>query len=136
MIQFTVIGEPTAKGRPRFNRFSGRAYTPAKTAEGERDFKVQALPFAPKAPLTVPLCVTMRVFRQKPKHMPKSRTHCTTKPDLDNYIKCLDALNGIFWVDDSQIIELRATKEYGTNPRTEITIEEVGEYGHSKSTVA
>ena len=30
-IQFTVLGEPYGKGRPRFNRFTGTAHTPEKT---------------------------------------------------------------------------------------------------------
>ena len=34
-VSFTVLGEPTGKGRPRFNTQSGRAYTPKKTVNYE-----------------------------------------------------------------------------------------------------
>ena len=34
-IQFTVLGEPYGKGRPRFNRFTGTAHTPEKTESRE-----------------------------------------------------------------------------------------------------
>jgi Holliday junction resolvase RusA-like endonuclease len=39
--------------------------------------------------------------------------------------KCvLDALNNIAYDDDSQVYELSVTKEYGENPRVEITLKE------------
>lgn len=45
------------------------------------------------------------------------------KPDLSNYIKILeDALNGICYKDDSQIVEIHAQKQYSDNPRTEFSI--------------
>ena len=35
-------------------------------------------------------------------------------PDLDNMIKfVLDALNKVWWVDDSQVIAIHASKRYG-----------------------
>lgn len=37
----------------------------------------------------------------------------TRKPDIDNFIKStLDAMNGIVWVDDSQVVDIRARKFY------------------------
>ena len=39
--------------------------------------------------------------------------------------KCvLDALNNIAYDDDSQIYDLKVTKEYGEVPRVEITLKE------------
>ncbi len=50
-IKFTVHGEPTGKGRPRFNPNSGRAYTPQKTVNYETAvqwaYKMAAKSFAP-----------------------------------------------------------------------------------------
>ena len=44
--------------------------------------------------------------------------------DLDNFIKLVkDALNKIFWVDDSQIVEVQAKKIYDINSYTEVEIE-------------
>lgn len=47
--------------------------------------------------------------------------------DLDNRSKqILDALNGIAWVDDSQIYDLRLVRHLSKeNPRVEITIEAI-----------
>lgn len=49
----------------------------------------------------------------------------TRKPDIDNFIKStLDALNGIVWVDDSQVIEISARKFYAPqNVGVGVTIE-------------
>ena len=48
------------------------------------------------------------------------------KPDIDNYVKAiLDALNGVAFKDDSQIIALNAKKLYSDKPRTEIEITEM-----------
>jgi Holliday junction resolvase RusA-like endonuclease len=69
----------------------------------------------------------MRVYKPKPKSKPKKVIHWTTRPDLDNFIKILDALNGVFWVDDSQIIRIDATKQYGEPARTEIEIWDIQE---------
>jgi Holliday junction resolvase RusA-like endonuclease len=42
----------------------------------------------------------------------------TTKPDTDNIAKiCLDALNGIAYHDDAQIVELQVSKLYSDEPR-------------------
>lgn len=46
------------------------------------------------------------------------------KPDVDNVIKVIcDALNEIAYKDDTQIVELVATKHFSDKPRVEVTIE-------------
>ena len=46
-----------------------------------------------------------------------------TKPDVDNYAKTyLDAFNGLLWLDDGQVVDLRTRKYYSENPRIEINI--------------
>jgi Holliday junction resolvase RusA-like endonuclease len=41
----------------------------------------------------------------------------TSKPDLDNFMKVIDAANLVVWVDDSQIVDATLRKSYGDKPR-------------------
>lgn len=41
----------------------------------------------------------------------------TKRPDVDNLTKSvLDALNGVAWADDSQIVQLSVVKQYAEKP--------------------
>jgi Holliday junction resolvase RusA-like endonuclease len=45
-----------------------------------------------------------------------------TKPDCDNYAKILDALNGVVWVDDKQIVREVIDKVYDDRPGLSINV--------------
>lgn len=50
-------------------------------------------------------------------------SHHTKKPDVDNCVKAvLDAMNGIVWIDDAQIVSLLARKEYLDDDRATISV--------------
>ena len=50
----------------------------------------------------------------------------TTKPDGDNILKVvLDALNGLAYDDDRQVVKMCIIKVYGSNPGLVV---QVGEY--------
>lgn len=106
--------DPVAKGRPRFRVFNGIpiAYTPKATRDFEDALKVIAKTQLPKGfkPYTEPLSVKLWVYIAKPKSV--KRQLPSVKPDLDNYIKILDAFNGLLWTDDSLIVEIYARKLY------------------------
>ena len=124
-IEFRIPGEPVAKGRPRFTRFSRRPYTPEKTAAWEMHIKVYAAKHRPQTPPTGAISCVLVFSMPIPKSIQnnnkamselaaKFNTHIK-KPDLDNLAKSvLDALQGAFFVDDCQICDLALEKRYRT----------------------
>jgi Holliday junction resolvase RusA-like endonuclease len=129
VMDFIILGEPVAKGRPKISSFGGhaRAYTPKKTRDAEANIRSQIVQQLPNGfiPFKDALSISIEVYRSKPKSKPKRVTHPTTKPDLDNYLKTiLDAMNTVVFEDDSQIISINAKKEYGI-PKIKIEIKEV-----------
>ena len=79
--------------------------------------------------------VTVRVKRKAPKSMAKKRESQPDicRPDLDNIIKSvLDALNGVAWRDDCQVVGLRGDKmdrTRRTDESLEVTVEYLSEMG-------
>lgn len=125
MIEICVLGKPVAKGRPRFNRETGRAYTPAKTASFEAQLKYAALQvMGDRPPLDGPLVLEMDVVVPIAQSWPKKRQDAartgaempTRKPDFDNYQKVVDGLNLVVWLDDGQIVKSIFEKRYGDKP--------------------
>ncbi|MBS7811192.1 RusA family crossover junction endodeoxyribonuclease [Roseococcus pinisoli] len=132
-IVITVPGEIRGKGRPRFSARGGRprAYTDTKTATAENWVKCCALEVAPPAPLAGALALAVEVVVRVPASWPKGMRALalsgllrpTSKPDLDNVIKLIaDALNGVIWEDDKQIVEVRARKSFGDAPRAVLEV--------------
>lgn len=132
MLTITIPGAPVGKGRARATR-GGRMYTPAKTANTEAFVKlcaVQALPSGFEI-VVEPLLVAVEAIclvpaswsQKKAKEALAGFIRPTGKPDLDNIAKLYcDALNGIVWKDDSQIVDMKLTKRYGAEPKTIITV--------------
>jgi Holliday junction resolvase RusA-like endonuclease len=47
---------------------------------------------------------------------------------VDNYLKGVkDALKGVIWKDDSQVVEVFARKRYSARPRIEVKIKELSQ---------
>jgi Holliday junction resolvase RusA-like endonuclease len=129
----TIPGTARGKGRPRATR-TGRVYTPSATVNAEAWVKACAVQQIGQPVLTTPLAVSVGIEVAVPASWPKKRRDAalsgdirpTGKPDLDNSIKLLmDALNGIAWRDDAQVVRLIAGKRYATDARTVIEISEV-----------
>lgn len=124
MIEIVLLGAPRGKERPRGTK-DGHFYTPEKTRSYEAALKYAAVEvMADRAPLTGPLDVTLEIVMPITDSWPKKRQRAaregtewpTKKPDLDNVMKMLDALNLVVWVDDSQIVKTRIEKRYGDKP--------------------
>jgi Holliday junction resolvase RusA-like endonuclease len=136
-MRIILSGQPVAKGRMRFNRKTGRTFTPEKTVAYETKLALAAQEMmAGRPPLEGPLVVTITAELQVPtswsqkkrKLALERRLHPLGRPDLDNYAKILDGLNLIVWVDDSQIVELHARKRYSLQPQLTIDIEPLGDF--------
>lgn len=132
-IIFDVPGKPVGKARPRFSRISGRAYTPKETTDYEKLVKSCFLTtsnevFFPEG-MAVEVCIdsfypipasVSKKVRQK---MLNDELWPTKKPDCDNVIKIIcDALNGVAWHDDAQVINVTLNKHYAEEPHTVVHV--------------
>jgi Holliday junction resolvase RusA-like endonuclease len=98
-------------------------------------------------PLEGALALGMCVYRPIPKSFSKRRREAAergklrpiTKPDLDNYVKAAkDALKGVVWADDSQIVDYIEPfgKFYSERPRIEIVVTTLEERGNAKDYIS
>ncbi|MDY4677609.1 MAG: RusA family crossover junction endodeoxyribonuclease [Bifidobacterium tsurumiense] len=99
MFELTIMGEPVPKGRPRV--FKGHGVTPQRTRDAEKRIRQAFQAKYPNAtPFNGQVSVTARFMLSH-----------QGKPDLDNLFKLVtDALNGLAYADDSQIIHTVAFK--------------------------
>ena len=62
----------------------------------------------------------------KKKRLERENTYCNNNSDIDNYIKAiLDSLNGVYFIDDRQVVEVFASKKYSNEPRILFTMMEM-----------
>lgn len=129
MIKFTTPGTPVAKARPRVTRYA--TYTPQKTKDYENLVKWSYKSKHKYKLFKCDLRIDITFFMQIPKSTSKKERqailkenrHHSKRPDIDNLIKSItDALNGLAYEDDNQIVEIEAKKYYSENPRTEVKI--------------
>lgn len=134
-LTITVVGTPLGKGRPRFHRASGRAYTPEKTRNFETNLKLAAQDvMAGRPPLAGPLYVMVEAYFPIPQSWSKKKRdqaeagtiRPTTKPDWENIAKMLDAFNQVVWIDDAQIIHGAIAKHYSNQPRLRVDVLQPG----------
>lgn len=135
-VFFQVDGEAVGKGRPRVSTIAGRPrlYTPAKTVKWEQLISDAARSaMGSQEASEHPVAVSIKIDVQIPQSWSKARRRAAElnqvhpgKPDLDNVAKAvLDALNGVVYQDDKQVIRLTATKRYGSAPMVEVFVYEV-----------
>lgn len=109
-------------------------YTPTRTRNAEDEI-VQDLMLSKERPpkptegsVIVHINFTLSMpksWSQKKRSTFKSLPH-TSRPDLDNLIKLVtDSANEILYLDDSQIVELRARKHWGEKGQIELIVKEV-----------
>ena len=133
-VQFIMQGDPVPKGRPRFRICGGHVmtFTPPKTKDFEKSL---AMAYAAENHIMFDKELPLDVYIEFGMPIPKgtSKKHAAMmaggqekhikRPDIDNLVKSvLDALNGVAWEDDSQIISISAHKHYAETPFVAIGI--------------
>lgn len=124
---FYFDGHVMPMQRPRVTR-SGMSYLPKETQKSKKEianaFKEM---YKDASPFTGPVSVEITIYRPMTKALAKKFDVATrhrrvldvvtmspaTKPDIDNQVKTiLDALEGMAYVNDSQVVDLVAHKRY------------------------
>ncbi len=132
MLTIRIPGELRGKGRPRFG--NGQTYTPPATANAEAWVRACAVEAFTGAPLAGAIAVRLDIGVAIPRSWPKKRraqaldglVWPTGRPDLDNQLKLVgDALNGIVWADDAQIVRAEVVRRYVEAPAAVLTVTEV-----------
>lgn len=135
-IVVELSGSPQGKGRPRFVRATGHAFTPANTRKYESHLRLAAQDVMQgRAPLEGPIAIDVLAVFPVPASWSKAKraaallrlVHPTTKPDIDNTAKLVgDGFNEIVWRDDKQIVSATIVKQYGERPMLRVEIREIG----------
>jgi Holliday junction resolvase RusA-like endonuclease len=131
-ITVVVAGLPVAKGRPRFVRKTGIAFTPSHVRKYESYARVASqLAMDGRPPIAVPVRAEITIDLPVPASWSTRRRDAalrgdicpTTRPDCDNYVKAaLDSVNAIVITDDSLVVELVVSKRYASIPQLVIVI--------------
>lgn len=130
-VYIWLAGTVRGKGRPRFARATGHAYTPEKTVNYEAALRMAAqramdgrtlfdgaVRVSIVAQFDIPKSFTKRARADAESGLSRP----TKKPDWDNIAKLTDALNGVVWRDDSQITDATFAKRYGLEPGLAIEV--------------
>lgn len=133
MVNFKVFGNIVGKGRPRFGK--NNVYTPQKTKNYEQFIQYQFLNKYPnfkilEEALFFDLLICQKIPKQTSKKnqqlMLGGAIHPTKKPDIDNVFKLVaDALNGIVYIDDKQIVKTKIKKIYSIEEYIVINIKNI-----------
>jgi Holliday junction resolvase RusA-like endonuclease len=129
-ITVIIQGAPVPKGRPRVGR--GHVFTPAATRKyGAHGRLAAQLAMGDRPPIEAPVRIELLVELPVPASWSERKRAAaivgdvrpTSRPDIDNFLKAiLDAINGIVVADDSQAVEVHATKKFGLVPKMLATV--------------
>jgi len=82
-------------------------------------------------PLEGPISIQFTFFMPIPKSYSKKKVaqindgelYFTKKPDIDNLVALmLNCMTGVVYIDDAQVYEIKAKKQFDNVPRTEIVV--------------
>jgi Holliday junction resolvase RusA-like endonuclease len=122
-VTITLLGEPKGKGRARFVRATGVAFTPEATRSYEAALKSRATDeMGDRPPMEGALSIDVLAQFLVPVSWSERKRQAALrgeilpakKPDADNLLKCVgDGLNKVVWRDDAQIVSASIRKRYG-----------------------
>lgn len=137
-VAFSIPGKPVPSRRRTAVNWKAKKIWSRKTPETE-NFHALVRAKAQDAmaghpPFTKPVKLEFTVYWPIPKHTSRIRTsqamsgarRPATRPDLENFIKTVaDALSGVVYLDDSQIVDLHVQKFYADFPKLDIEVSEL-----------
>lgn len=97
----------------------------------KKAFAIQAKKHAPKSPPFGPVAIYLTFYFKRPDEHYDSQgrinkgspVHFEAKPDIDDLIKfVMDALKGLFYYDDNQVIECTASKRWHEYDATAVEV--------------
>jgi Holliday junction resolvase RusA-like endonuclease len=135
-VVISLSGPPRGKGRGRAvsTQRGTRVFTDDKTRTYESQLRFAGLQeMAGRAPSVHPIQVKVEArFQVAASWSRKKRVAAlaglirpATTPDADNLLKILDALNGVVWVDDRQIVDATVHKIYSEFPGLTIIVDTI-----------
>lgn len=132
-ISFIVLGRPETQGSIRAFMIKGKPRLTsdnAKLKPWRQQLGWMALANRPTDNIWAgrhePVSVEMLFYFKPPKKLPKGRPRPSVKPDVDKLQRAVfDAMSGILYVDDGQIVGVHAAKFYGFPERMEFTMVKV-----------
>jgi len=117
-VVIKVLGEPVPQGSTKaFITKSGKpiiTHSNKNTKEWRQRIATEAQKERPKKwDMDQAMLVGIDFLMPRPKSLPKKVKEDVKRPDLDKLIRAvLDALTGIFYNDDSQVVQIFAGKRY------------------------
>jgi Holliday junction resolvase RusA-like endonuclease len=139
-MKFTILGTPMPKQSARFrsvkmgDKTFVKSYQKNEVVQNERNmaFDIKSQLPADFKPYTEALAARivfvfppLSSWNKKQQNLFSSGVTLfkSTKPDVDNLQKiCCDAMQGVVYLNDSQIVDMHCTKIYGPVPMIEIEI--------------
>lgn len=117
MISYFVKGLPTPQGSSRAFVVGGRAVITSANPN-LKDWRHLIADASQEQAMMIegPIKLGVGFVLPRPKSLPKRQMWHIKRPDLDKLIRAVcDALTGIMWHDDSQVVTIEATKSYAAN---------------------
>lgn len=125
-MTFTIEGRCPTKGSTRSFIRGGKVVTiadNARLASWTREARKAAYAAGVRV-IGKPRGVILTVGVQFTRPKTAKRTEHTVRPDIDKCLRAvLDALTGVGYADDSQVVSVRAVKLYGPSERVMVEIE-------------